>query len=117
MNRFTALHLAYENGRTWTLIADFAYFSEDLGIIRVPMGFQTDFASIPWGLWNLFPPSGPWARAAVIHDFLYRKSGVTRAVADKVFLDAMKHLGVNWLTRHLIYRAVRIFGDCAYCPA
>jgi hypothetical protein len=43
--------------------------------IIVPAGFETDFASIPWGLWNLFPPLGPWARPAIIHDFLYATAG------------------------------------------
>lgn len=44
-------------------------------VITVPAGFETDFASIPWGLWNLFPPLGPWARPAIIHDFLYATQG------------------------------------------
>lgn len=49
--------------------------AESAEIIVVPTGFVTDFASIPWGLWNLFPPLGPWARPAIIHDFLYATGG------------------------------------------
>lgn len=44
-------------------------------IIVVPVGFETDFASIPWGVRNTFPPLGRHARAAIIHDFLYRVQG------------------------------------------
>lgn len=60
------------------LIAPIEYHvgSADSGqIIVVPAGFKTDFASIPWGFRNLFPPIGKYSRAAVIHDFLYRVRG------------------------------------------
>lgn len=48
---------------------------EGESVILVPAGFVTDFASIPWGVRNLFPPNGPWARPAIIHDLLYRIEG------------------------------------------
>lgn len=48
---------------------------EGESVILVPAGFVTDFASIPWGVRNLFPPNGPWARPAIIHDLLYRIRG------------------------------------------
>ncbi len=51
--------------------------AESAEIIVVPVGFVTDFASIPWGLRNSFPPLGRHARAAIIHDFLYRVKGQT----------------------------------------
>ncbi|MBX9706865.1 MAG: DUF1353 domain-containing protein [Caulobacteraceae bacterium] len=51
---------------------------EDSGqIIVVPAGFVTDFASVPFGVRNLFPALGPWGRPAIIHDFLYRVKGET----------------------------------------
>ena len=70
--------------------------------------------------------SGP---AAVIHDFLYsvehrgfvpnpdkpnRTTKLTRKVADKVFLRAMKDCNVGFFRRRLIYSAVRVFGWVAY---
>lgn len=93
--------------------------------IIVPAGFETDFASIPWGLWNLFPPLGPWARPAIIHDFLYATRGdgiygtrqwITRGEAylreeaDAIFLEAMEVVGVPAWRRAIMYRAVRIGG-------
>jgi hypothetical protein len=45
-------------------------------VIIVPAGYVTDFASVPEGLWNLFPPLGMWARAAIIHDYLYSTGGI-----------------------------------------
>ena len=93
--------------------------------IMVPAGFETDFASIPWGLWNLFPPLGPWARPAIIHDFLYatrgdgifgtrkwitREVAYSRAEADAIFREAMEVVEVPAWRRAIMYRAVRIGG-------
>lgn len=44
------------------------------GVIIVPAGFITDFASIPRVFWSIpgFSPSGPLAVAAILHDFAYQ---------------------------------------------
>ncbi len=85
------------------------------GIIHIPAGFLTDFASVPRLFWNILPPNGPYGKAAVVHDYLYRTKGVaTKAEADAVFLEAMKALGVGWFTRYSMYRAVVAFGGSAY---
>ncbi len=87
-----------------------------LETITVPAGFETDFASVPWGVHNLFPPLGPYARPAIIHDWIYAKGGkipertYTRKQADKIFLEAMEVVGVSWWKRSLMYRAVRLGG-------
>src|SRR5690348_10982093 len=86
---------------------------EGIGVIRVPVGFVTDYASVPRGLWNLFPPNGRYAPAAVVHDYLYRRTLLDRGVCDQILSEGMEVLGVSWLTRHLIYRAVRMFGGAA----
>lgn len=97
--------------------------------ITVPRGFPTDLASIPrWG-WILLPPDGPWAKAAIIHDYLYatRGTGVlwakpanpegitrpqpyTRRECDQILREAMEDRGVGWFKRWIIYLAVRIGG-------
>lgn len=83
-------------------------------IITVPTGFITDFASIPRGLWNVFPPLGPWARAAIIHDYLYCSNGqsgkYSKKQADHIFKEAMKVLSVPAWQREIMYRAVVMFG-------
>lgn len=50
---------------------------DELGesVILVPAGFITDFASMPFGVRNLFPPIGIYARPAIIHDLLYLVEG------------------------------------------
>lgn len=107
------------DGRNYQLVRPLVYITEVAGvpttdlIIKVPKGFVTDFASIPRGLWNVFPPMGKYNGAAIVHDYLYRRTIWDREICDAVFLEAMQALGVNWLSRHLIYRVVRLFGGHA----
>lgn len=78
--------------------------------LTVPVGFVTDFASIPTLLQLWLPFDGPWAEAAVFHDWLYSRGRCSRFLADAIFREAMDAMGVPWLKRTLMYYAVRIFG-------
>lgn len=110
----TPLDLEYLDGRTYRLLTAFQYDASGF-TVTVPAGFITDFASIPRPLWVLFPPTGRYGKAAVVHDYLYRTPGlVSKAIADATFLEAMGVLGVPWLTRHLLYRSVSLFGGSSY---
>ena len=111
----TPLIIEYLDGKTYRLCQGFCYQTciGELGQIKVPEGFKTDFASVPRGLWNIFPPTGEYGKAAVIHDFLYRCTNVDRKICDQVLLEGMEVLGVGWLSRKLVYRAVRLFGSVA----
>lgn len=79
---------------------------------EVPTGFLTDFASVPRLFWRIFPPSGRYCKAAVVHDYLcdFAASGCPRWLADAVFLDAMTALGVPCWKRYCMYWAVRLYG-------
>lgn len=78
--------------------------------VYTPSGFLTDFASVPLVARKLIPPTGPYAAASVVHDWLYINKIGTRKEADDIFLQAMEASGVNWVTRSVIYRTVRAFG-------
>jgi hypothetical protein len=79
--------------------------------IDVPAGFYTDFASVPRFLWFIFQPDGQHGKAAVIHDYMYRKRcKFSRILADAIFLDAMRTLKVPLWKRYMMYLAVRVFG-------
>jgi hypothetical protein len=86
----------------------------------IPSGFYTDGASVPRLFWNIFSPFGSYFSAALVHDFLYSKDSTElfhiwdRKEADLIFLQAMKDIGVSWLTRRTIYRAVRLGGWMSY---
>ena len=99
--------------------------------ISAPKGFVTDLASVPRIVWNIV---APWdiARAAIIHDLLYKKIRLYRAgggddnqlikkakdASDNVFLMAMKDAnpGVSpWKIRSA-YWSVRLFGKWSIIP-
>lgn len=104
------LKLRFVDGDTWEVLEDFPYEGERWTGV-VPAGFQTDLASVPRGLWNLFPKAGPYAPAAVVHDYLYETKPVSKADADWTFWEYMERLGIPWLQRTTMYLAVRLFGD------
>lgn len=110
----TPLDLRYIDGKNYKLLAEFKY-DTSIATITVPAGFVTDFASVPKVLWNLLPPTGPYGKAAVIHDYLYRSYGFSsKIVADAIFLEAMKALGVGRCKRNVMYLAVHLFGGHSY---
>jgi hypothetical protein len=95
------------------LTAPFRYHSKRVHeTITVPKGFLTDGASVPRIFWSFFSPFGEYFKAALIHDFLYTKENKSfnRIESDKIFLEAMIEVGVPYIRRSLIYRAVRLGG-------
>lgn len=61
------------NGRQITLTVPFVYVDDGI-VVRVPVGFCSDFNSVPRGLWNVFPP-WEYPNAGIVHDWLYRYPG------------------------------------------
>ena len=136
--------------RKWVLERALSYKNEDIDVgalglvgvkcpahrISVKKGFVTDLASTPKIMWNII---APWdiARAAIIHDFLYkrirqyradRNSGlgienqetvrIARKAADDVFLMGMKDAdpSVSTWKIYSAYYAVRMFGRWSIIP-
>lgn len=85
-----------------------------LEVINVPGGTITDLASIPRLVSGIFPPDGPWAKAAVVHDYLYSTRGLwgryTREESDAIFHEAMGVVGVPAWRSAILYAAVRLGG-------
>lgn len=77
---------------------------------EVPTGFKTDLASTPWLIQWALPHNGPYAPAAVIHDWLYTEKPISRREADWVMFTAMRTLGVPRWKRILMFVSVRLFG-------
>lgn len=116
-----------EDGYHWMIAESFTYRLGDpngIAYVRVPVGFVTDFASIPRGLWNIWPPAaGKHSKPAVIHDVLYQRgyveherhrTPISRKDADDIFKEALEVAGVGWLSRQLIYAGVRVGGAKAW---
>ncbi|OHD70516.1 MAG: hypothetical protein A2W19_08915 [Spirochaetes bacterium RBG_16_49_21] len=128
MSRFTEILTVspLSDGKTWIIRKKFGY---DVGreggaeFVDVPVGFMTDFASVPRLLWAIIPRWGTYGNAAVIHDYCYwcqqisvrrkRKiinKNINRKKADRIFFEAMGVLRVTFYYRYTIYWAVRLFG-------
>jgi hypothetical protein len=82
--------------------------------VEVPVGFVTDFASIPRVFWSLLRPDGIYTYPAIIHDYLYWSQTRPRKVADAVFRLSMEDFKVDRATSFVIYRAVRAAGWSAW---
>jgi hypothetical protein len=82
--------------------------------VRVPVGFVTDFASIPRVFWTLLPPDGLYTYPAILHDYLYWQQDVNREQADEILKFAMADFKVDPVTSETIFRGVRLGGEAAW---
>lgn len=118
----------------WELTESFQYhvgsYPSDF-IIHIEKGFKTDFASIPRSLWSIFPPTGKYIKAAVIHDYLTDNKGkivyfktlediannnveyieMSKKRVDEIFKEAMGVLGVSSFVKYIVWKTVSIFGN------
>lgn len=104
---------SYLNGNPiYVITKDFSYalgsLESPIHVFNIPAGYLTDMASIPFPINLLFKPNGPWAKAAVLHDYITGEFfDISRIVADGVFLEAMTVLKINLFIAYLFYFAVR----------
>ena len=99
--------------KPFLVLEEIRYYSELLGReIVVPKGYRTDFASIPWWARTIFPPSGEYRNAAIIHDWLcdQEPKDCNDHQAAMVLREAMRVINVREWKVKTIYRAVRIGG-------
>ena len=141
--------------RKWVLGRDLSYTSADLTVdeidslkdvgvkvkrdnsktetITVPTGFETDLASVPRAMWAFIAPFDV-ARAAIIHDLLYKTIrqyrwkmkdkedanliAKAKKASDKVFYHAMKDADPSvpsWKI-YASWKAVDLFGKSSIIP-
>ena len=97
----------------FTLTEDFIYYVGSLNsneYIDVPVGFTTDFASIPKCFQWFLPQVGKYGKAAVLHDYLYSEGIGTKERADYIFYEAMGVLKVSKYIRMIMYLVVKKYG-------
>lgn len=93
----------------WQLYAPLIY-QGNREEFEVPVGEETDFASIPGPIQWLLPKSGRYTKAAVLHDYLCKKGPkirVSRKDADGLFRRCMRELEVPFLRRWVMWGGVR----------
>jgi hypothetical protein len=105
----------FVDGRHWIVRQPLTY---RIGIsnatMTVPVGFVTDFASIPQALQSIIRQNGLYILPAVVHDYLYWKQTCTREQADQIFMLAMIENKVADVHRFPIHGAVRAAGSFAW---
>lgn len=121
---FDKLHIEDVDGVEGILEQPLSFYSADLKqLVIAPAYMVTDFASIPRGLWNVFPKRGKHDRAAVLHDAGYRgylegtggrQLMLPKSDIDRLFNEAMGVCGVGAFARWSMYRAVSWFGKDAF---
>lgn len=99
------------DGESFTLTKAVTYVGK-FGRYVVPAGYVTDFASVPRLLWWFTPKSGPWNKAAIVHDWLITNGllgeiDITSPKVDAEFREALKVCGVGWIRRWLMWTGVR----------
>lgn len=99
-----------EFGGLWQLFAPLVYESDLLGLITVPAGFVTDFASVPHLPFIYLTEGGKGNKAATVHDWLYTGQKITRLQADQVLREALLASGYSAATAGIFYAAVRLGG-------
>ena len=151
------LDATYHPPRKWVLNSSLSYDCDELteeeievlksvgvkvtkkGKVTVPKGFVTDMASVPRACWMFIAPFDV-ARAAVIHDLLYKNirqyrwnwredkirepklelERIFRAkeISDKIFLCAMNDSEpeVPTYKKNPAYWAVKVFGNSSIIP-
>ena len=119
MSSFTTdLIIRHIDGKKWEVMKPFRYrvgdrHSEE--IITVPVGYITDFASIPRVFWIIIGhPAGKHGKGAVVHDILYTTHQYSRKRSDKILYEAMGVSKVAKWKRKMIYYAVRFGGRGAW---
>lgn len=88
----------------------------DIGALTIviPIHYETDFTSVPRIFQNILPRWSDYARAALVHDYLYSTKPFPKAQADNVLFELMTEDKVNTVQKHLIYWAVKFFGKSAW---
>lgn len=97
--------------RLYLVLSDLNYQSDIAKqIITAPKGFISDLGSVP-RIPLVFDALGEIAiEPYLIHDVLYNKKTLSRALADNILLEALKLVGISYLKRMAIYQGVHLFG-------
>lgn len=104
-----------EDPERWKVLVPFSYQSKIYGgIITVPAGFLSDFASVPRLPLAYWLTGGCADESALIHDFLYQTHKTSFMEANRIFYEAMTVQHVALWRRSLMFQAVCIAGWPSY---
>lgn len=104
------------SGRSvWELQRPLVFESERFGLITVPTGFRTNYASVPRAPFVFWLAGDRAQKEAALHDWPYTVHNMNREDADALFLEALL---VNPLIgpglAQSMHKAVRWFGQSSW---
>lgn len=105
----TELGVVGLNDKIWVLTQPLVYKSDLVDVVAVPVGFYTDFASVPRVpvFYTLFGDRAH--RESVLHDAMYCidfPGNISFSTANKIFLEAMEATGKPFYVRYPMYLGV-----------
>lgn len=105
-----------ESGK-WELQAPLSFYSSELDrSFTAPVGFTTDFCSVP-RVPIAYDMLGNRARkSGTLHDWLYTTHVVDRETADKLLREMLQQNGVDECEAQAFYLAVRLGGGSHWGP-
>lgn len=120
MSKFLTTLKSEQLGKWRHKLLDELVLDDDVaGVIKVPAGFVTDFASIKalhnvflYSLYALVASYGNYA--STVHDYLYYTGDLTRKNCDDVLYRALRAEGVAKWRAWLFWAGVRIGGAKSY---
>lgn len=121
MSKFLNRLQTEQDHNLYTLLAPLALSDDQVGVITVPIGFVSDYATLRgfrnlalFVIYALLVNYGN--RAAVVHDYLYSLGAtpLTRKEADAVFYRALRADGVARWRAWIFWAGVRIGGAAYY---
>jgi hypothetical protein len=102
----------------WVMTQPFVYYVGVKGsniTVEVPAGYLTDGATIPPAAYDFIRPWGKHGQACALHDYLCEYltvkidglyAPITRAMCDRILLEAMEVLDVSLIKRYIMYWSV-----------
>jgi len=78
--------------------------------VLIRKGFKTDLVSSTRLFWFVVPPHGNACNAAIVHDYIWRKSLFSRNYCDKIFLELLRLSDIPGWQSYLMWIVVRAFG-------
>lgn len=111
MTFLSRLAVEHYGPKTWRLLEDLTYRGAT-DLYTVPAGYVTDFATVPDFLVWVINKTGPYTRAAVVHDWLITDEipakRVTSQDTDGIFRRIMREEGTPLVRRWVMWAAVRL---------
>ena len=100
--------------KPFEVLEDFRFFSAKYPevVVNIPIGYRSDFASVPRVFWAIVPPIGKYSKACVVHDWLIdniENHNLSINKINKILFEGMSVLKVGKFNKYLIYGGVLFY--------